>query len=212
MTKKKRSKKESILEAATLFFAEKGFQETSMKDIARVTGVVEGTIFYHFRTKEELFVAVLQKFKEDILRELGVYLAGKEFATGLDMMEGVISFYLFLAHQMEEKFLLLHRHYPYRLAQENPDCRQCLEALYTCFIDVFERAIVRGKEDGSIRPVPEKKMAMLIFTLVDGLVRLETYNLYRTGILYNDLIQSCRVMLENSVKESSPPLRDCHAD
>ena len=39
--------------------------------------------------------------------------------------------------------------------------------------------------------------ALLIFTLVDGLVRLDTYNLYRAGPLYNELIDSCRTMLEN---------------
>lgn len=194
---KLRSRKEAILHAATIFFSEKGFRETSMKEIAEVTGVADGTIFYHFKTKEDLFIAVLKNFKEGIIRELEAYLVASDFTTGLDMIEGAISFYLYLAHQMEERFLLLHRHYPYKLAKDNPECWQHLEEIYTCFVDVFEQAIIKGKQDGSIRDVPAHKKALLIFTMVDGLVRLDTYNLYQAGPLYNELIESCRTMLEN---------------
>ena len=196
-----RSRKEAILHAATIFFSEKGFLETSMKDIAQVTGVADGTIFYHFKTKEDLFIAVLKNFKEGIIRELETYLATSNFATGLDMVEGAISFYLYLANQMEDCFLLLHRHYPYKLAKDNPECRQYLQEIYTCFIDVFEQAILKGKQDGSIGDVAADKKALIIFTLVDGLVRMDTYNLYRTGPLYNELIESCRTMLKNKSRQ-----------
>ncbi|MCK5517606.1 MAG: TetR/AcrR family transcriptional regulator [Desulfobulbaceae bacterium] len=192
-----RTKKEAILHAAAVFFSEKGFRDTAMKDIARVTGVADGTIFYHFKTKEDLFIAVLKKFKEEIFRELEIYLTVQKQTTGLEMVEGAISFFFHLSHQMEARFLLMHRHYPYQLARNNPDCRQCLEEIYNCFINLFEEAILKGQQDGTIREVAAHKKALIIFTLVDGLARMETYNLYRAGPLYNELIESCRTMLEN---------------
>lgn len=44
-------KKAAILEAATILFANKGFADTSMQELSSMTGAAEGTIFYHFKTK-----------------------------------------------------------------------------------------------------------------------------------------------------------------
>jgi len=53
--------RDEILKAATQRFAERGFHETSMSEVAREAGVSKALIFWHFRTKEELFLAVLNK-------------------------------------------------------------------------------------------------------------------------------------------------------
>jgi AcrR family transcriptional regulator len=42
------TKKDDILEAANLLFARKGFKDTSMAEVSKLTGAAEGTIFYHF--------------------------------------------------------------------------------------------------------------------------------------------------------------------
>ena len=110
------------------------------------------------------------------------------------MLEGVVSFYLSLAGSMDDRFLLLHRHEAYELARMNPDCKEHLEAIYECLIDVYERAITRGHEDGSMdgEGMPARKTAMIMFSMVDGLVRLNTYELYDAGSLYDELIEVCR--------------------
>ena len=188
------SKKEAILQAATSLFARKGFKDAGMSEISRMTGAAEGTIFYHFKNKEDLFLSILERLKEDIVREFEHYLKEAEFGTGLEMLEGVVTFYLSLAGKMDDRFLLLHRHEAYELARENATCKAHLEAIYECLIDVYERAITRGQEDGSVDRdgVPARKSAMIIFSMVDGLVRLNTYELYDAGSLYNELIEVCR--------------------
>lgn len=47
-----------ILDAAARFFSEKGFGYTSMRDIAGMAGMLPGSLYYHFASKEELLVAV----------------------------------------------------------------------------------------------------------------------------------------------------------
>jgi AcrR family transcriptional regulator len=191
------SRKEVILDGAAWLFSEKGFRDTSMAELAKMTGVAQGTIFYHFKNKEELFLAILENIKEEITREFDHYIRDHEFQNGLDMLEGAISFYLHLAGTMEDRFLLLHRHDAYSFARVNPTYREQLEAIYERLLDFFERAILLGQEDGSIREVAARKAALIIFNMVDGLVRLETYDLYSAGALYNELIDSCRRMLQN---------------
>jgi AcrR family transcriptional regulator len=191
------SRKEAILMAATILFAEKGFKDTSMAELSKMTGTAEGTIFYHFNNKEELFLNILEKVKQDIIREFEQYLKKSRFDNGLEMIEGAITFYIQLAATMENRFLLLHRHDAYELARGNNTCRKHLEAIYDCLLDIFEQGVLAGQEDGSIRQIPARKAALIIFSMVDALVRFDTYNLYEAGGLYNELMESCRRMLEN---------------
>jgi AcrR family transcriptional regulator len=190
------SKRSDILKAALRLFAEKGFKDTPMTELSKVTGAAEGTIFYHFKSKDDIFLAILENARREITGEFEQYFGERQFANGLEMMEGVISFYLYLAVKMEDSFLLLQRHYPYHLAEKNQVCREHLETIYNCLVDCFEQAVVRGQEDGSIRKMPARKTALLIFTMVEGLVRFKNYNLYDATALYEDLIDSCKRILQ----------------
>ena len=190
-------KREIILRVAMQLFARKGFKDTSMAELSKTTGAAEGTIFYHFKTKQDIFLEILKTAKEDILFEFNNYTENRKFKTGIEMMEGAISFYLYLAGLKEDLFLLLHRRYPYELAEVNPVCREHLESIYNCFVDIFEHAILAGQADGSIGSMPARKTALIVFTMVDGMVRFKLYNLYDAGALFNELIASCRRMLEN---------------
>ena len=191
------SKKESILKAATWHFAKKGFKDTSMAELSKITGAAEGTIFYHFKNKETLFLAVLETVKLGIINDFDRYMARKNFKNGLKMVEEVVSFYLYLAGHSPDLFMLLHRHDAYELAEVNPICREYLEDTYNGLVDIFEKAVNLGKKDGSIGPVPARKTALILFTLTDGLVRFNSYNLYNAGALSGELIASCRRMLVN---------------
>lgn len=190
------SKKDEILKAATWLFANKGFKETSMSEVAAMTGTAGSNIFYHYKTKEEIFLAILKSAKEELLLEFERFIQEHQVVNGLAMLEGTIEFYLALSGNRQELFMLLHHRFPYDLAAVNPTCREHLESIYSCFIDLFEKAILLGQSDGSILPVSARKNALLIFAMVDGVVRFNTYNLYEAGALFEDLIRSCRRMLQ----------------
>lgn len=194
------TRKDAILNAATLFFAEKGFKDTSMSELSKATGVAEGTIFYHFKNKADLFNSVLAGLKEEILGEFDRYFQEHEYDTGLEMMEGAIACYMGLAASMEDRFLIIHRHDAYELAKENTACREHLEAIYNCFIDIFERAIRAGQKDGSIGEVSAKNAALIVLAMADGLVRLNTYGLYHGSALCGELMAMVRGMLKKPNK------------
>ncbi|SFI72420.1 TetR/AcrR family transcriptional regulator [Thermoflavimicrobium dichotomicum] len=50
-----------IFQAAVQVFAESGFDQAKMDDIAQAAGVAKGTIYYHFKSKEELFSALMDE-------------------------------------------------------------------------------------------------------------------------------------------------------
>lgn len=185
------SKKNLILHHATALFARKGFKETAMAEVSELSGVASATIFYHFASKEELLLAILKRVKEAILQKFEQYKQDHQFENGYDAVLGAISYYLGLAAEMEDEFLLLHRHFLYQLAEVNPVCRSHLEEIYNCLVDIIERGIVAGCEDGSIGRVEAHKTALILFSTVDGMVRFNTYGLYDAGALYQELLACC---------------------
>jgi hypothetical protein len=80
-----------------------------------------------------------------------------------------------------------------------------LEAIYECLVSIFERAVLTGKEDGSIEVEQPRKTALIIFSMIDGIVRFKTYNLYDASALINEIIISCRKILQ---KTSQPQKRN----
>jgi TetR/AcrR family fatty acid metabolism transcriptional regulator len=55
---KKAEKRAKILNSAISLFAEKGFSDTSMLEIAKNANVAEGTVYEYFRNKEELMISI----------------------------------------------------------------------------------------------------------------------------------------------------------
>ena len=54
------ARREQILETALKLFAERGFDATSTRQIAKEVGVAEGLIFHYFPTKASLLTAILE--------------------------------------------------------------------------------------------------------------------------------------------------------
>lgn len=68
-------RKEQITDAAIDVFLKKGYEGTTTKEIARVAGISEGTIFRYFKSKKDILlytVDILSKNAiSDFLKELG---------------------------------------------------------------------------------------------------------------------------------------------
>ncbi|MBN1104765.1 MAG: TetR/AcrR family transcriptional regulator [Deltaproteobacteria bacterium] len=56
--KKSETRKEQILRAAEQVFAQKGFQEATVSDVARKAGLSDATIYEYFPSKEELLFSI----------------------------------------------------------------------------------------------------------------------------------------------------------
>jgi len=84
----------AILQAAWAIFNEKGYSKTSVAEIARKTGVADGTLYLYFKNKEDLVRAVLAKFYAELTATA---------QKGVDKRESTTAKLKFLArHHMRE--------------------------------------------------------------------------------------------------------------
>lgn len=59
-------KQELIINAALDLFRHYGYRRTAMEDIARAAGVAKGTLYLYFRSKEDLFTALVHSLASQI--------------------------------------------------------------------------------------------------------------------------------------------------
>lgn len=73
---KVKTRGQEILETAACIFARKGYDATTIRDIADDAGVLSGSLYYHFSSKEEIFLAVHQAGMEKITAAVVAALEG----------------------------------------------------------------------------------------------------------------------------------------
>lgn len=60
-------RKKEILDVAEKLFAEKGFDYTSTNDILNEIGIARGTLYYHFKSKEDILDAVIDRIIKQLI-------------------------------------------------------------------------------------------------------------------------------------------------
>lgn len=66
-TQRSNNRNEALLDAAAELFATQGFRGTSMRDIAKASGMLPGSIYYHYGSKDDLLIAVYEAGVDQIV-------------------------------------------------------------------------------------------------------------------------------------------------
>ena len=66
VVKDAKERKNEILDVAERLFCTKGFDNTSTNDILKEIGIARGTLYYHFKSKEEILDAMIERLSNEI--------------------------------------------------------------------------------------------------------------------------------------------------
>lgn len=77
-----------ILDAALQCFSEKSYHTATMDDLVRASGLSKGSLYWHFRSKEEVFLALFEDFAEAFFADWDELLAGG--GSALEVMRVVV--------------------------------------------------------------------------------------------------------------------------
>lgn len=137
-------KKTRILEAAESIFAEKGYNQALISDIAKLSNVSEGTIYEYFANKEDLLLSIpKRRFKEHISTLEEIF----EIKTPLRKLRRLIRyhFYLYFTERNFLKVFLLH----IQLSQRFYDSE--VYDIFQQYTKLITETLEEGKRDGSVR-------------------------------------------------------------
>ncbi|AUH51510.1 TetR family transcriptional regulator [Chromobacterium sp. ATCC 53434] len=74
------SRRMELVRAAAVLFRDQGYERTTVRDLGSAVGMQSGSLFYHFRTKEEILVAVMA---------LGITSTTEQLAAALAAADGL---------------------------------------------------------------------------------------------------------------------------
>ena len=95
--KQQEEKYQRILDAALEVFADKGFHEAKVTEIARVAGVADGTIYLYFKNKDDLVVSLLETkvaFINDAMKK-----SLSDIADARERVHHMVRFHVRLAYE-----------------------------------------------------------------------------------------------------------------
>ena len=76
--KEAEERKNEILDVAERLFGTKGFDNTSTSDILNEVGIARGTLYYHFKSKEDILDAMIDRMTGRLVEKAAALLAKKE--------------------------------------------------------------------------------------------------------------------------------------
>jgi len=174
------AKRDKILDAAMAMLLEKGFARTTMSDVAKAAGIGRGTVYWHFPSKDELFLAVVQRETDKVTSELEPLLAMPMPAA--DKLELMIT----ATFQMYGDVPHLFKAFLSILTGAGDELEQQLEGalagIYRVYNGVVAELLEEGKADGTVRPeLDSPVVAAAIVVLLDAL-----YFQIHFGLIEND--------------------------
>ncbi len=159
--------RDEILKAAMQLFANRGFHETSMSEVAREARVSKALIFWHFKTKEELFVAVLNRLLEPYFIDFAEEAAAMDERAQIEkLVEAYLSFVRDNASSV--RFFLAQMLHDQRLSEGLND--QVLK-LYSGYRAMLVELIGRLQQKGVCRRrMASESAAAFLLSALNGLL------------------------------------------
>lgn len=138
---------QELLEVSAQLFRDRGYDATSMQDIADAFGVMKGSLYHYVTTKEDLLWMIVEGPFEELVDNAAAIFADRSVPI-LERMHRAIT-----AHC--ERF---ERHYPHIIvttrengASLSPERRAALMSLRDRYYNLWKRAVTAGKRSGELR-------------------------------------------------------------
>lgn len=138
---------ERIVEAGRKLFARQGFHATGMRDIARLAQVSIGALYHYFRSKDELFLAVVRRAFEERLAQARELL--RQGLPAPEILRQVLTSYFAGFAEDPEVAQLLSRVW----APEDPALWRKLSGLVEEYARAIAAILEEARAAGAIRPV-----------------------------------------------------------
>lgn len=146
-----------IIDSAELLLTKKPFSEISLSELATQTGISKGTLYYHFKNKNEILFAITDKYLDEQWQELCAWTENTEKDTSLHRLVKYI-----LERDVSGVKLRLPLFYDAMIGNE--EIRTHLLKRYKCFAELISTKISERTSK-----VSGEYFAWLLLLISDGL-------------------------------------------
>lgn len=145
-----------ILAGAEAIFAQKGFHNATMEDIAQKAEFAIGSLYKHFKSKESIFQAVFEERLRRFLEGLEAIIARPEpFDRKLDE---VLQFWADFGEQNVAVLRIFHT-FQETSDWHKEDLRKCIQPQMERYFLSLKQMVIQGIEEGCLRDLSAADLA-----------------------------------------------------
>lgn len=176
MERKKRKKKEKvariegILSAAKRVFSRKGYEATTMEDIAAEAGFGKASLYFYFKRKEEVFLSLIKDGLEGQKKLLKEVMSSQ--LSNVERLEAVLSKFFEYVQENREFMRIVHSESQKLYATTLREVRSSIIKDHRKTMEGIAKIVRDGIESGEFREV-EPTLAAASFM---GIVRSVIFN------------------------------------
>ncbi len=152
----RRGRRDQLLEVAAGLFATKGYAETTMRDIADATGILAGSIYHHFSSKEAMLDELLRGFLADLHERFAA--AERENADPQETLSALIRISFSCIHDSPHAVAVYQNESPNLQRQESFAYVRDYSLRNE---QIWLRVLTAGQEAGLVRPDLDVKVTYL---------------------------------------------------
>lgn len=115
MIPKRMTTKEIILKVAGKLFMEKGFLATSTREIAEISQITQPNLYHHFKTKEDIYIAVLEQLSAEVKTGLEEITLHEE----MTLEDNLLNILNYLREKHPANFSIMSHDMTYEISEEN---------------------------------------------------------------------------------------------
>lgn len=153
-------RRHEIFSASVHLFLKKGFQETSMQEIARAAGMGKSSLYDYFKTKDEILVSVVEDEIYD-LAERARIIASQDIPAAERLMQVMRAHLEYLLERRE-----FYTNLMYEVQRLGLEAQRRLQAKRHFYQDLLCDLIEKAIQDGTFRPVTPLLAARTILALL----------------------------------------------
>ncbi|MCP4165756.1 MAG: TetR/AcrR family transcriptional regulator [Chloroflexi bacterium] len=160
------ARREQILQAAIACFSRKGYHLTTMDDIVTESGMSKGSLYWHYKNKKDILVAVMHWYFDQITEEMMI--AIQQSQTAVEKLN--ILFDLFSDTIAAEDTLFSVFIDFYAETRHDEEITALLRQALIPYIDIIADIIREGVVSGEFKPVDHRYMAVVFMASTEGLL------------------------------------------
>jgi AcrR family transcriptional regulator len=154
-----------IMQAALACFTRKGYNNTTMDDIVAESGLSKGTLYWYFKSKDNLFAEALLSVFVDVGQE--AMAAVEQCSTASDKLRAMGQATVNFAKKVEGFFSLFLEFWASSPRRE--EAGQSWIGLLTQYKDIVMEIIEEGIRNGEFKAVDAEQLVWAIMAAYDGL-------------------------------------------
>ncbi len=165
-------RKNQIIAAATKVFTQLGFQNARMDDIVEESGLSKGTLYWYFKSKDDIILNILGNLFDQELSELKnlSQIEGSAKKRLLRFSEQTFSTFKDMKHLMP---IILDF---YALSLRRDQVQEVFKGYLRSYLEILVPIIQQGIDQGEFRPVDPKEAAIAIGANFEGTILLWAYD------------------------------------